>query len=71
MAQLFGQSEAPMMVSTLSPAEHFRPDGSVAIERLSTAGRPAPLVTVAVMATGRGAAARRASAARWWCAARW
>jgi fatty-acyl-CoA synthase len=49
MAQLFGQTEAPMMVSTLSPADHFRPDGSVAVERLSSAGRPAPLVTVAIM----------------------
>ena len=27
MGQLFGQSEAPMMVSTLAPAEHFRADG--------------------------------------------
>lgn len=50
MAQLFGQTEAPMMISTLSPSEHFRPDGSIAHERLSSAGRPAPLVTVAVMA---------------------
>ena len=50
MAQLFGQSEAPMMVSMLPPAEHFRADGSVARERLSSAGRPAPLVTVAIMA---------------------
>jgi fatty-acyl-CoA synthase len=49
MAQLFGQSEAPMMVSMLSPADHFRPDGSVAVERLSSAGRPGPLVTVAIM----------------------
>ena len=52
MAQLFGQSEAPMMISTLAPAEHLRPDGSVAVERLSSAGRPAPLVTVAIMAEG-------------------
>ena len=50
MGQLFGQTEAPMMISTLAPAEHFREDGSVAVERLSTAGRPTPLVTVAVMA---------------------
>ena len=50
MAQLFGQSEAPMMVSMLPPSEHFRADGSVARERLSSAGRPAPLVTVAIMA---------------------
>ena len=49
MAQLFGQTEAPMMISTMAPADHFRPDGSVARERLSSAGRPAPLVTVAIM----------------------
>jgi acyl-CoA synthetase (AMP-forming)/AMP-acid ligase II len=52
MAQLFGQSEAPMMISTLAPSEHLRPDGSVAVERLSSAGRPAPLVTVAIMGEG-------------------
>jgi fatty-acyl-CoA synthase len=49
MGQLFGQSEAPMMVSTLAPADHLRPDGSIARERLSSAGRPAPLVTVGIM----------------------
>jgi acyl-CoA synthetase (AMP-forming)/AMP-acid ligase II len=49
MAQLFGQTEAPMMVSTLAPADHFRPDGSVATERLSSAGRPSPLCTVAIL----------------------
>jgi acyl-CoA synthetase (AMP-forming)/AMP-acid ligase II len=52
MAQLFGQSEAPMMISTLAPSEHLRPDGSVAVERLSSAGRPAPLVAVAIMGEG-------------------
>jgi fatty-acyl-CoA synthase len=49
MAQLFGQTEAPMMISVLPPADHFRPDGSIAQERLSSAGRPAPLVTVAIL----------------------
>ena len=49
MAQLFGQSEAPMMVSMLPPSEHFRAGGGVARERLASAGRPAPLVTVAIM----------------------
>ncbi len=49
MAQLFGQSEAPMMISTMAPRDHFAEDGSVARQRLSSAGRPAPLVTVAVM----------------------
>jgi acyl-CoA synthetase (AMP-forming)/AMP-acid ligase II len=50
MAQLFGQSEAPMMISTMAPADHFLPDGSVALSRLASAGRPSPLVTVAIMA---------------------
>ena len=50
MAQLFGQTEAPMMISTMAPRDHFRPDGTIARERLSSAGRPAPLVTVATMA---------------------
>ncbi|MEQ3551933.1 long-chain fatty acid--CoA ligase [Pseudonocardia nematodicida] len=49
MAQLFGQSEAPMMISTMSPAEHLRPDGTVDTARLSSAGRPSPLVTVAIL----------------------
>jgi len=49
LGQLFGQSEAPMMISTLAPADHFRDDGSLATERLSSAGRPTPLTTVAVM----------------------
>jgi acyl-CoA synthetase (AMP-forming)/AMP-acid ligase II len=50
MAQLFGQSEAPMMVSTMAPAEHRDGTGAVLPARLSSAGRPAPLVTVAIMA---------------------
>jgi fatty-acyl-CoA synthase len=49
MAQLFGQTEAPMMISMMSPREHFNADGSVARQRLSSAGRPAPLVQVATM----------------------
>ena len=49
LGQLFGQTEAPMMISTLAPKDHFRPDGSLATGRLSSAGRPAPLVQVAIM----------------------
>ncbi|WP_240917914.1 long-chain fatty acid--CoA ligase [Phycicoccus sp. HDW14] len=49
MGQLFGQTEAPMMISTLSPRQHFTADGEVARGRLASAGRPTPLVTVAVM----------------------
>lgn len=54
LGQLFGQTEAPNMISTLAPAEHFRADGSVATERLSSAGRPSPLTRVAVMDAGGG-----------------
>jgi acyl-CoA synthetase (AMP-forming)/AMP-acid ligase II len=49
LGQLFGQTEAPMMISTLAPKDHFRADGSLATGRLSSAGRPAPLVQVAIM----------------------
>ncbi|MEY9964907.1 fatty-acyl-CoA synthase [Streptacidiphilus sp. MAP12-16] len=49
LGQLFGQSEAPMMISTMAPAEHFHSDGTLARERFTSAGRPAPLVNVAVM----------------------
>ena len=49
MAQLFGQTEAPMMISMMPPAEHFNADGTVARQRLSSAGRPGPLVQVATM----------------------
>src|SRR3954451_17400580 len=49
LGQLFGQSEAPMMISTLAPAEHLHADGSLARERFASAGRPTPLVTVGIM----------------------
>jgi len=49
MAQLFGQTEAPMMISTMAPVDHFNPDGSIATPRLSSAGRPSPLVQVAIV----------------------
>jgi acyl-CoA synthetase (AMP-forming)/AMP-acid ligase II len=51
MAQLFGQTEAPMMISMMAPKDHFHPDGSIARERLSSAGRPGPLVQVAILDT--------------------
>jgi acyl-CoA synthetase (AMP-forming)/AMP-acid ligase II len=40
------------MVSALPPADHFLADGSIAHERLASAGRPTPLVTVAIMSEG-------------------
>jgi fatty-acyl-CoA synthase len=49
MAQLFGQTEAPMMISTMAPKDHFNADGSVARQRLASAGRPSPLTQVAIM----------------------
>jgi len=49
LAQLFGQTEAPMMISMMAPADHFNPDGSIAQHRLSSAGRPGPTVMVAIV----------------------
>ncbi len=49
MAQFYGQSEAPMMISAMAPKEHFDASGSIAQARLASAGRPGPLVQVAVL----------------------
>lgn len=54
MAQLFGQTEAPMMIATMAPGDHFAADGSVARGRLSSAGRPTPLVTLGIMGDDGG-----------------
>ena len=39
-----------MMISILPPADHFDADGNISRARLSSAGRPSPLVTTAIMA---------------------
>ena len=49
MGQVFGQTEAPMMISTMAPGDHLHPDGTLARERFGSAGRPTPLTTVAIM----------------------
>jgi acyl-CoA synthetase (AMP-forming)/AMP-acid ligase II len=49
LGQLFGQTEAPMMISTLAPRDHLHPDGTLARTRFASAGRPTPLTTVAIM----------------------
>jgi acyl-CoA synthetase (AMP-forming)/AMP-acid ligase II len=49
LGQLFGQTEAPMMISTLAPRDHLNPDGTLARGRFTSAGRPTPLTTVAIM----------------------
>ncbi len=49
MGQLFGQTEAPMMISTMAPSDHLHADGTLARERFASAGRPTPLTIVAIM----------------------
>ncbi len=49
MAQLFGQTEAPMMISMMRPEDHLGPHGMPNRNRLASAGRPAPLVQVAIL----------------------
>ena len=71
MAQLFGQSEAPMMVSTMSPADHRHADGSLALERFASAGRPVPARHRRRSWPTTGPCGRRASAGRSSCAVRW
>jgi acyl-CoA synthetase (AMP-forming)/AMP-acid ligase II len=45
----YGQTEAPGSISFLAPEEHFR-DGELASnERLSSVGRPSPLIRVEIM----------------------
>ena len=66
MAQLFGQTEAPMMISTMAPRDHFNPDGTIARHRLASAGRPAPLAHLAVM-DEEARFCRQGGAARSWC----
>ncbi|HEX4092331.1 MAG TPA: AMP-binding protein [Trebonia sp.] len=49
LGQLFGQTEAPMFIAALPPSDHLRADGTLATERFTSAGRPTPLTTVAIM----------------------
>jgi acyl-CoA synthetase (AMP-forming)/AMP-acid ligase II len=49
LGQLFGQTEAPMFISALPPRDHLHADGTLATERFTSAGRPTPLTTVAIM----------------------
>jgi len=45
-----------MMISTMAPDEHFNADGSIAIERLSSAGRVSPLVQAGIIHRRQSAA---------------
>ena len=49
MAQLYGQSEAPMMVTFMTPREHLEDGGPAADQRLKSCGRATPFVRAAVM----------------------
>jgi acyl-CoA synthetase (AMP-forming)/AMP-acid ligase II len=49
MAQCFGQAEAPMICTYLSPAEHLGGDPAALERRLASAGRAAPFTEVAIM----------------------
>jgi fatty-acyl-CoA synthase len=49
MGQLFGQTEAPMMISTMAPKDHYDGSGAIATQRLSSAGRVSPLVQLAIV----------------------
>jgi len=49
MAGGYGQSEAPASIAYLPPAEHFVGDSLAPDERLSSVGRPNPLIRVEIM----------------------
>ena len=70
LGQLFGQSEAPMMISTLAPADHFRDDGSLATSACPRPGVPRRSPRSRSWTT-RATCSARASAVRSWSAARW
>jgi len=49
MAQLFGQSEAPMMVTFMTPREHFQDGRPASDQRLKSCGRATPFVKAAII----------------------
>jgi acyl-CoA synthetase (AMP-forming)/AMP-acid ligase II len=49
----YGQIEAPLAISLLRPEEHLADGGIAPDERLSSCGRPAPLVTVRIVTARR------------------
>jgi acyl-CoA synthetase (AMP-forming)/AMP-acid ligase II len=49
MAGGYGQTEAPVSIAFLPPAEHFQGGELGSDERLSSAGRPSPLIRVEIL----------------------
>ena len=67
----YGQTEAPASIAFLPPGEHFV-DGKIASdERLSSVGRPNPLIRVEIMNDGNADRRRPARRAKSACAATW
>jgi acyl-CoA synthetase (AMP-forming)/AMP-acid ligase II len=50
MAQLYGQSESPMLVTFLTPREHFVRGAVASDERLRSCGRATPFTRASIMA---------------------
>lgn len=49
LTQIYGQTEAPAMLSVLRPEDHFEPGGGLHRERLRSCGKPTPFVTLDIM----------------------
>lgn len=49
LTQIYGQTEAPAMLSVLTPADHFTPQGELHFPRLKSCGRPTPFVQLDIM----------------------
>jgi len=49
LTQIFGQTEAPAMVTYMSPEEHLLEDGPILRKRLTSCGRKTPFVKLAIM----------------------
>lgn len=45
---LYGQPEV-MVIAAMAPGDNLRPDGTLTVGRLASAGRPVPLTTVGIM----------------------
>ncbi|MGC4998453.1 class I adenylate-forming enzyme family protein [Streptomyces sp. DT195] len=49
LSQGYGQTEAPMLITTLSPQEHLVGDSLAPDQRLSSVGRPTPVCDLAIL----------------------
>ncbi|MCG8506735.1 MAG: AMP-binding protein [Sphingomonadales bacterium] len=49
MLQAYGQAEAPLMLTAMTPEEHVQAVANGALERLASCGRPTPSAELAIM----------------------